>query len=151
MKIDRDDILQLMDQADAVYLATVNGSAPRIRAMVNHRRKDIYPGPSAFARAAGFTVYFLTSAASGKVRELRANPAASAYFAVPRESKGVMLAGSTEVLEDMRSKEALWDEGWRIYWSGGPSAPDCAVVRRTPKEATGWWGTERFYLDVRAL
>jgi uncharacterized pyridoxamine 5'-phosphate oxidase family protein len=34
MKIDRNDILQVMDQADAVYLATVNGSAPRIRAMV---------------------------------------------------------------------------------------------------------------------
>jgi general stress protein 26 len=150
MKIDRNDILQVMDEADAVYLATVDGSAPRIRAMVNHRRKDIYPGPSEFARAAGFTVYFLTSAASGKVRELRANPLASAYFALPCESKGVMLAGNTEVLQDMESKEALWDEGWRIYWPGGPSDPDCAVVRLTPKEATGWWGSEPFYLDLRA-
>lgn len=63
----------------------------------------------------------------------------------------VMLAGNTEVLEDMKSKEALWDEGWRIYWPGGPSDPDCAVVRLTPKEATGWWGSEPFYLDLRGL
>jgi general stress protein 26 len=149
MKIDKNDILEVMDQAEAVYLATVSGSAPRIRAMGNHRR-DIYPGPSAFARAGGFTVYFCTSAASGKVRELRANPAAAAYFALPSRFRGVMLTGDAEVLEDMKSKEALWDEGWRIYWPGGPSDPDCVVVRLTPREATGWWGSEPFYLDLRA-
>jgi general stress protein 26 len=151
MKVDKNDILEVMDQAEAVYLATVSGSAPRIRAMVNHRRKDIYPGPSEFARAGGFTVYFCTSAASGKVHELRANPAAAAYFAVPYRFRGVMLTGDTEVLEDMKLKEALWHEGWRFYWPGGPSDPDCVVVRLTPKEATGWWGSEPFYLDLRAI
>jgi len=150
MKIHENDILEVMDGADAVYLATVSGSAPRIRAMVNHRRRDIYPGPSEFARAGGFTVYFCTSAASGKVRELRANPAVAAYFALPRESRGVMLTGDAEVLEDMESKEALWDERWRVYWPGGPSDPDCIVVRLTPREATGWWGSEPFHLDLRA-
>jgi len=149
MKIDKNDILEVMDQADAVYLATVSGSAPRVRAMVNHRRKDIYPGPSEFARAGGFTVYFCTSATSGKVRELRANPAAAAYFALPQKFRGVMLTGDTEVLEDTKSKEALWHEGWRIYWPGGPSDPDCVVVRLTPKEVNGWWGSEPFYLDLR--
>jgi general stress protein 26 len=58
--------------------------------------------------------------------DILANPLASAYFALPRESKGVILAGHAEVLEDMKSKEALWDE------------------------ATGWWGSEPFYLDLRA-
>jgi general stress protein 26 len=149
MTIDKRDILQVMDQADAVYLATVSGSVPRIRAMVNHRRKDIYPGQSEFARAAGFTVYFCTSAASGKVRDLRANPAASAYFALPRESKGVMLAGDTEILDDATAKEALWDDGWRVYWRSGPADPDCVVVRLTPRDATGWWGSEPFYVDLR--
>jgi hypothetical protein len=149
MKIDRNDILQVMDQADAVYLATVNGSAPRIRAMVNHRRKDIYPGPSEFARAAGFTVYFLTSAASGKVRELRANPVASAYFALPRESKGVMLVGNTE--EDMKSTGSALGRGLAHLLAWRAVRPDCAVVRLTPKEATGWWGSEPFYLDLRGL
>ncbi len=82
--------------------------------------------------------------------DLRANPAAAAYFALPRESKGVMLAGDTEVLEDLKYKEALWDERWCVYWPGGPSDPDCVVVRLTPREATGWWGSEPFYLDLRA-
>ncbi len=151
MKIDRNDILQVTDQSAAVYLATVNGSAPRIRAMANHRRKDIYPGPSEFARAAGSLSISSPRPRRDKSAKLRANPVASAYFALPRESKGVMLAGNTEVLADMRSKEALWDEGWRIYWPSGPSDRDCAVVRLTPKEATGWWGSEPFYLDLRAL
>lgn len=153
MTIDKNDILEVMDQAEAVCLATVCGSAPRIRAMLNHRRTDTYPGPgpSEFARAGVFTVYFCTSAASGKVRELRANPAAAAYFALPRQFRGVMLTGDAEVLEDMTYKEALWDDGWRVYWPGGPSDPDCVVVRLTPREATGWWGSESFYLDLRTL
>ena len=150
MKIDRNDILDVMDRADAVYLATVDGSEPRIRAMVNYRRTDIYPGASAFARAAGFSVYFCTSAASGKMRELRENPAASAYFALPRDSKGVMLAGYVEVLDDKAPKEALWDDRWRVYWAAGPADPDCVILRLTPKSATGWWGSEPFYLDLRA-
>lgn len=150
MKIDRNDILDVMDRADAVYLATVDGSEPRIRAMVNHRRTDINPRASAFARAAGFGVYFCTSAASGKARELRANPAASAYFALPRESKGVMLAGYAEVLGEMAPKEALWDDRWRVYWPAGPSDPDCLILRLTPRSATGWWGSEPFYLDLLA-
>jgi len=45
MKIDKNDILEVMDQSDTVYLVTVKGPAPRIRAMVNLRRADIcWPG-----------------------------------------------------------------------------------------------------------
>jgi general stress protein 26 len=150
MKIDRNDILDVMDRADAVYLATVDGSEPRIRAMVNYRRTDICPGASAFARAAGFNVYFCTSAASGKVRELRENSAASAYFALPLDSKGVMLSGYGEVLDDKASKEALWDDRWRVYWPAGPTDPDCVILRLAPKSAAGWWGSQPFYLDLRA-
>ena len=148
--IDEGALLEIMDQADAVLLATVSGSAPRVRAMVNLRRKDLFPGPSACARDAGFDVYFCTSAASGKVRELRANPAAAAYFALPRLGRGVMISGVGEILESPDLKRALWDDSWRMYWPEGPSDPDCAVVKLAAATAAGWLGTEAFHLDLRS-
>jgi len=149
--IDKGSLLDILDQADTVLLATVSGSAPRMRAMVNLRRKDLFPGPSACARDAGFDVYFCTSAASGKIRELRANPAAAAYFALPHLGRGVMLSGVAEVLESPDLKRALWDDSWRMYWPDGPSDSDFVVVRLAAETATGWSGTETFHLDLRSL
>jgi general stress protein 26 len=145
----RAEILHVMDHAEAVHLATVDGAAPRIRAMVNLRRADLGPGPSAFCRAEGFSVYFATSAASGKIRDVRANPAASAYFAIPHEYHGVLLAGEAEVLDAPALKRTLWNEGWRIYWSG-PDDPDYVDVRLTPRDVTGWWHDRTFRFDPAA-
>lgn len=148
--IDKHLIFELMDQVDAVYLATLSGSAPRIRAMVNLRREDLFPGPSSLVRAAGFDVYFCTSGASGKVRELRENPAAAAYFALPSLGRGVMLSGRAEILDQPDLKAALWDESWRMYWPEGPADPDCVVVKLASATANGWWGQEPFFLDLRS-
>ncbi len=146
--MDRQAVLDLMDRSDAVYLATVDGAVPRIRAMVNLRRQDLYPGAAEFCRAAGFTAYFCTSAASGKVRELRANPAASVYYADPLQFHGVELSGRAEVLDDAKLKQTLWDDSWRIYWPAGAADPDCVIVRVVPSEASGWWGSQPFRLDL---
>ncbi len=82
-----------MNDADAVYLATVEDACPRIRALVNLRRQDLYPEPSLFCREQGFTVYLSTSAASNKVRHLGANPNASVYYCDPRKFHSIMLTG----------------------------------------------------------
>ncbi len=137
-----------MDEADAVYLATVNGAKPRIRALVNLRRCDLYPAPSVFCRSQGFTVYFSTSISSGKAREIATNPSVAAYYCDPRKVHGVMLSGQMEILTDPELKRTLWSDDWLIYWPDGAADPDYAVFRLKPNEATGWWGTVPFHFEV---
>ena len=57
------------------------------------------------------------------------------------------LSGRMEILTDQRLREILWNDGWRIYWSG-PDDPDYVILRLKPAEAFGWWGTRPFRLDV---
>ena len=142
--IDKPHVLALMDATEVVYLATISEKGPRLRALVNLRRTDLYPGPSRTARADDFTVYLSTSRASDKVHEITADPRVSAYYSEPRNYRGVMLCGAAEVLDDPALKEALWSEDWRIYWPDGPANPDYVVVRLRPDEIRGWWGSEPF-------
>jgi general stress protein 26 len=148
--IDSDTVLKLMDESAAVYLATVNGASPRIRALVNLRRRDQSPGPSEFCRSQGGMVFLSTSGASSKVREIRANPAASVYYCDPSSVHGVTLWGRMEVLTDPELKHALWSDAWRVYWTG-PDDADYVVLRMKPDGAAGWWGTNPFQLEAGSL
>ena len=139
-------ILKLMDESAVVYLATVNGATPRIRALVNLRRRDQFPGPSEFCRSQGGTVYLSTSGASSKVREIRANPAVSVYYCDPGSVQGISLWGRMEVLSEPELKRALWSDAWRIYWNG-PDDPDYVVLRMKPEGAAGWRGTKPFEIE----
>jgi general stress protein 26 len=151
MEIDRQALLEVMDQSDAVYIGTVAGAAPRIRAMVNLRRADQYPRQSEYCRTQGFTVFLTTSDASSKVRELRANPSVCVYFVNPRDYRGVMLTGRAEILTDQELKSVLWEDSWRIYWPVGVQDPDYVVVRVAPEAASGWWGSTPFHLELGSL
>lgn len=137
-----------MDEAEAVYLATIAGPGPRIRALVNLRRRDLYPGPSRIARTSNGTVYLATSAASDKIAEIRANPAVAVYYCIPHQFDGVMLSGQAEILTGDDLKQVLWSEYWRIYWPDGYSNPDYVVVRIKPDEIRGWRGSTPFTHEV---
>lgn len=142
------DVLKLMDEAEVVYLATISDKGPRIRALVNLRRADLYPGPSKTARADGFTVYLATSLASDKIKDIRANPAISVYYCDPKTFHGAMLAGKAEILDDPELKKALWSWDWRVYWPTGAADPDFIVVRMKPDEIKGWWSGAAFAIDA---
>ncbi|MFA5264122.1 MAG: pyridoxamine 5'-phosphate oxidase family protein [Opitutaceae bacterium] len=146
--IDKTILLTLLNEADAVYLATIGKCGPRIRAMENLRRNAASPDARNFWIKEGFTVYFSTSAASGKVSEIRETPLATAYFADPRRTFGVELSGTIEVLNDPDLKKRLWNDVWRIYWRLGPDDPDYLLLRLQPRLAAGWKGTKPFKIDL---
>jgi len=145
---DQQEVLKMMNGADAVYLATMSSGSPRIRALVNLRRPDLYPGPSQFCAQAGFTSYISTSRASGKVRDILSNPSVSVYYSDPSETRGIELRGRAELIDDEQIRRALWQDEWRIYWAAGCEDPDYVILRLTPSCATGWWGTEPFELEM---
>ncbi len=146
--IDKPALLKLLDGAEAVYLATISAQGPRIRALVNLRRRDLYPRQSEVCRPEGFTLYFSTSISSAKVREIKDNPSVAVYYCAPAQFHGVMLSGKMEILTDPGLKSALWDEGWRIFWPGGADDPDYVVLRLKPAQATGWWDNAPFHLEL---
>jgi general stress protein 26 len=146
--IDKEAVLQMMTQSEAVYVATVRCGAPRVRALVNLRRPDRYPGACDFCRKEGFTSYFATSLASAKVSDIRADSSVAVYYSIPSQVRGIELRGHMEILTDPDIKRLLWQGEWRIYWRGGADDPDYVVLRLKPTHAAGWWGTEPFQLEV---
>jgi general stress protein 26 len=146
--IDKQALLELMNEADAAYIATVAENRPRIRAVTNLRRPGAGAGAGSSCCREGFTSYFATSLASDKVREIRANPAVSVYYADSGKVHGVELSGEMEILSDADLKTALWRDEWRIYWPAGAADPDYVVLRLKPIRASGWWGTSPFRFDA---
>ncbi len=65
-------------------------------------------------------IYLSASAASSKVREIRANPTVAVYYCDPGAVHGISLSGRMEILSDPELKRELWDDSWRIYWPAGP-------------------------------
>jgi general stress protein 26 len=145
---ERKQVVALMNEADAVMLATIGAKGPRLRALVNLRRADRYPGPSRTARSEDFTVHLSTSRASDKLREVAANPAVALYYYDAGSFHGVMLAGKAEVVDDPELKKALWCDGWRVYWPDGAGNPDYVVLKIKAEEIRGWWGREPFQIEV---
>jgi general stress protein 26 len=146
--IHNEAVLEMMNRAEAVYLATAPDGAPRIRALVNLRLRDRYPGAGDFCQKERFTSYFSTSLASGKVADIRADSSVAVYYSDPERTQGIELRGRMEILSDPGIKKALWQEEWRIYWPGGASDPDYVVLRLKPERLNGWWGTRPFQLKV---
>jgi general stress protein 26 len=61
------------------------------------------------------------------------------------------LAGRAEILTDQELKDALWEDSWGVYGPAGAQDPDYVVVRIVPVEATGWWGSTSFHLELGTL
>lgn len=136
----------LMGKSAAVYLTTIEGGYPYTRAMLNLRNTKRYPNQvRLFAdHQDDLLVYFSTNTASGKVRQIKANPRVSAYYCDPSHFHGLMLGGDIEIIDSPELRHALWNEGWEMYYPKGPDDPDHTVMRLLPKVAMGWYRATRF-------
>lgn len=142
--MDKSAILAVLDNAEAVYLATTSAEGPVIRALVNLRRADLYPTPSRLARTDDYTIYLSTSRASSKVAEIAADPRVALYYCLPQRYLGVTLSGNAQISEDEALRQGLWHDSWRIYWPDGPENPDYCIVRVQATKVFGWHGSAPF-------
>ncbi len=143
--------LDLMAIADTVYLAVLeDGGYPRIRAMLNLRNRTEYPDHvGLYAEHDGdFMVYIATNTASRKRADLEANARVGLYYRHPDKRFGMSLVGDVEIVENMALKEAVWADGWEVYFptTGCPDDPDYTLLRLFPRSARGWTGSETFEL-----
>ncbi|UCG32971.1 MAG: pyridoxamine 5'-phosphate oxidase family protein [Phycisphaerales bacterium] len=144
-------VLGLMDVSPAAYLTTIGPDRrPYTRAMLNLRNRKQYPRlVELFApHNEALLIYFTTNTSSGKVQQVRANPAVCVYYCEPEKFHGAMLGGDVEIVDDAKVRESLWQDGWEMYYPGGPNDPDHTVLRLAPAFAQGWHGEGSFEFRV---
>ena len=103
------------------HLATVEDNKPRIRVMHCPRIDS------------NLTVWFTTSAASDKVRQIMANPDVALEFF--DSGKMLKITGRATVLNDQATKNELWEEDWIRYFEKGKEDPDYCIIKVNPVTA----------------
>ena len=127
--------LDLMEIAGAAYLTTIDRDGfPQTRAMLNLRRNEQFPGLSKLfdKHNDDFLVYFTTNTSSSKIGQIKRNPRVSVYYCKPNEWRGLMLGGEIEIVKSREIKEAVWQEGWEMYYPRGLDDPDYTILRLRP-------------------
>jgi general stress protein 26 len=145
--------LALLESLHIAYLSTVDAEGyPQTRAVFNLRCRHRFPGltPLFAGHERDFLLYFTADSSSPKMEEIRAHPAASAYFCRAEDSFGLLLAGLCAVVEDPRIKEACWQEGWERYYPGGRGDPEYGILQLRPRRMKGWFQSRPFALPVGA-
>jgi general stress protein 26 len=81
------------------------------------------------------TIWFSTNTSSRRVAQLKRDPRACVYFADFDQFKGLMLVGDIEALQDIESRQLLWNEDSKKFYPLGVTDPDYTVLRFTAR-----WG-----------
>jgi general stress protein 26 len=81
------------------------------------------------------TVWFSTNTSSKRVAQFLRDPRACVYFVDFSDWMGLMLIGEIEVLNDQKSRERLWRDGYERYYPLGLTDPDYTVLRFTARSA----------------
>lgn len=101
-------------------------------AMVGTNGENGYPNIKAMIKMENEglkTIWFSTNTSSRRVGQLLRDPKACVYFVDFEQWMGLMLIGDVEVLQDMESKQRLWNEGFKKYYPLGVTDPDYSVLR----------------------
>jgi general stress protein 26 len=59
-----------------------------------------------------------------------------------------MLAGTMEILHDLKSKKMLWADGYEKYYPLGVTDPDYSVLRFTAKSGNYYHGLENIKFKI---
>jgi general stress protein 26 len=124
----------LIDKAGVSIISSVDEAGfPNTKAMIPPRKRE------------GIRyIYFTTNTSSKRVKQYFNNPKASVYFFDKRFFRGIMLLGTMEVLQDKASKEMIWKDGDKMYYSKGVTDPDYCVLKFTAD-------TGRYYSNFKSV
>ena len=126
------EILKFTDGRTIIMLGTINSTgAPEIRALINIRHPEIAPHLTEYFRRDD-RLLFITNTGSDKIRQIRANPVASLYC-FDDAFNGLLLTGRVAELTDTATRNALWDDSWKMYYPDGRDGGDFSVLEFTPE------------------
>ena len=148
----KEQMRDIMETSEAVYVTTIDENGfPQTRALLNLRNKKQYPKLVFFFQnhQDDLVTYFSTNTSSPKVTQIKVNPRASAYYCRPTEFRGVMLGGFIEIVPDLETKKAIWQEEWEFYYPTGVEDPDNTLLRLRPLIAKYYHQLQHYVFDIR--
>lgn len=84
------------------------------------------------------TLWFLTFRHSPKVQELLADDRVLVSYANPAKYEYVSISGRGRMVDDEAKINDLWFEGLRVWFPGGPTDPELALLSVDVEEARYW-------------
>ena len=120
-------VFDLIRKIEVAQMVTVGGDGKlRSRPMV--AKQDDFNGE----------LWFFTSAASGKIHEIKGDGEVLLTYSDPSRQNYVSVEGEGAVVRDPQKIRDLWSEPMRVWFPKGPTDPDIALVRVKVREATYW-------------
>ncbi|MCL1785741.1 MAG: pyridoxamine 5'-phosphate oxidase family protein [Alphaproteobacteria bacterium] len=127
----KSDAIKFMDGRHVVMLATLNDGAPDMRALINIRNGAIAPHLSDYFKGDD-RLLFITNTSSNKIGQIRANSRAAVY-GYDDAFNGLTLSGTVHEITDSETKDALWDDSWKMYYPDGKDGGDFSVLEFIPE------------------
>ncbi len=119
---------EVVAEVDYLTLNSVDAEGfPQTRVVSNFHKGNTLP----MERDGKIALYFVTSRKSGKVRQFRNNPKASAYYQDPSTGTAVLYTGLIEEVEDPAIRQLLWSDWLKSMYSSVDD-PDFLVLRLVP-------------------
>ena len=147
----RSEVRDLMSRSEAVYLSTVGADGfPLVRAMLNLRDPRRFPELAEFMGREK-NLFFTTNTSLPKTAQIAANPKVCAYFCLPAEWRAVAVQGEMSVVTERAVKEALWQEGWTMYYPGGIDDPEYTVLMLKPLRIKGYCQLSHYTMEPEQL
>jgi len=77
----------------------------------------------------GKTLWFATSRASQKIKQIQAKPRVTALFVDSARYNYASFHGHAHIVDDADREKTLWRNEWEDDWPEGPSDPDYVLIR----------------------
>ena len=129
--------LQLIERSKICLLGT-NGEDgfPNIKAMMNAKHEGMNK------------MWLSTNASSRRVQQLKKDNRACVYYVDEKEFKGLMLIGTIRILQDLKSRRMLWNDGDERYYPLGVEDPDYSVLCFTARKGDYYHKLENITFEI---
>ena len=129
--------LQLIERSKICLLGT-NGEDgfPNIKAMMNAKHEGMNK------------IWLSTNTSSRRVQQLKKDNRACVYYVDDEDFKGLMLTGTIQILQDLKSRKMLWNDGDERYYPLGVEDPDYSVLCFTAHKGDYYHRLKKITFDV---
>lgn len=105
--------------------------------LVTHTANALHARPMGIACLDdGIGAYLVTDIKSIKIEEINANPQALLTF--QGTTKFASMQGELTVSRGRQLIEKMWEEAWKVWFTGGKSDPNIALLKFTAHEGEYW-------------